>query len=134
MIEYKNYLAELTLDTDDNIIVGRVVNTADIISFHGSSVEEAKSAFHDVLDTYLTTCKEENIEPSLPCSGKFSLRVNPALHRKLRDYARLGNMSLNEYIISLLERDIMQLNDQPMPSERTKTYATRARAQSRTGF
>lgn len=110
IIEYKNYLAELTLDTDDDIIVGRVINTADIISFHGSTVEKAKAAFHDVLDTYLATCKEENIEPALPCSGKFSLRVNPTLHRKLRDYARLENMSLNEYIISLLERDVMQEN------------------------
>lgn len=110
IIEYKNYLAELTLDTEDNIIVGRVINTADIISFHGKTIKEAKSSFRDVIDTYLAACKEENIEPSLPCSGKFSLRLNPSLHRKLRDYARLKNKSLNEFIVSLLERDILQLN------------------------
>ncbi|MBS0358799.1 MAG: type II toxin-antitoxin system HicB family antitoxin [Proteobacteria bacterium] len=60
-MEYKNYLAELTLDIEDNIIVGRVINTAGIISFHGETVREAKAAFHNVLDIYLTTCKEENI-------------------------------------------------------------------------
>lgn len=110
IIEYKNYLAELELDAKDNIIVGRVINTADIISFHGKTVKEAKAAFHDVLDTYLVTCKEEGIDPSLPCSGKFSLRVKPALHKKLRDYARLENQSLNEFIISLLERSVLTLN------------------------
>jgi predicted HicB family RNase H-like nuclease len=109
IIEYKNYLAELTLDTEDNIIVGRVINTSDIISFHGKTVLEAKNAFHDVLDTYLAACKEEAIEPAAPCSGKFSLRLTPNLHRKLRDYAKLKNKSLNELIISLLERDLSEL-------------------------
>jgi predicted HicB family RNase H-like nuclease len=110
IIEYKNYLAELELDTEEGIIVGRVINTADIISFHGKTIKEAKAAFHDVLDTYLATCKEDDIEPSLPCSGKFSLRVKPTLHRKLRDCARLENLSLNEYIISLLERCVSDRN------------------------
>ena len=103
IIEYKGYLAELTLDIEDDIIVGRVINTADTISFHGKTVEEAKLAFHDVLDSYLHTCQEENIEPSLPCSGKYSLRVNPVLHKKLRYYARIKRQSLNDFIVSLLE-------------------------------
>lgn len=107
VIEYKGYLAELILDTQDNIIVGRVINTADIISFHGNTIEEAKAVFRDVLDTYLITCEEEHIEPSTPCSGKFSLRLNPSLHRKLRDYARLENQSLNESITHLLESAVM---------------------------
>lgn len=109
-IEYKNYIAELLLDTQDNIIVGQVINTADNITFHGETIEEAKVAFHDVLDTYLAACKEENIEPTVPCSGKFSLRVPADLHRKLRDYARIQRLSLNELIINLLERDLKQLN------------------------
>ncbi len=109
MIEYKDYLAELILDTEDNIIIGRVINTAEIISFHGQTIEEAKSAFYDVIDTYLVACEEENIEPARPCSGKFSLRVDPVLHKKLRDYAKLKHKSLNELIICLLERDIAEL-------------------------
>jgi predicted HicB family RNase H-like nuclease len=109
IIEYKGYLAELTLDINDNIVVGRVINTADIISFHGKTVEEAKLAFHDLLDTYLSTCQEENIEPSLPCSGRFSLRVSPVLHEKLRYYAKMKHQSLNDFIVNLLEQDIESL-------------------------
>jgi len=109
IIEYKGYLAELVLDIDDDIIVGRVINTADIISFHGETVEQAKLAFHDVLETYLYTCKEESIEPSLPCSGRFSLRVSPILHEKLRNYAKMKHQSLNDFIVGLLEQNIEKL-------------------------
>lgn len=105
IIEHKGYLAELTLDIEDDIIVGRV----DTISFHGKTVEEAKLAFQDVLDTYLAVCQEENIEPSLPCSGRFSLRVNPVLHKKLRHYAKIKHQSLNDFIVGLLEQDIEKL-------------------------
>lgn len=109
IIEYKGYLAEMTLDIEDDIIIGRVINAADIISFHGKTVEDAKSAFYDVLDSYLSACHEENIEPSLPCSGKFSLRVSPSLHKKLRYYAKVKHQSLNDFIVTLLEKDIENL-------------------------
>jgi predicted HicB family RNase H-like nuclease len=109
IIEYKGYLAELILDIEDDIIVGRVINTTDNISFHGETVEDAKLAYHDVLDTYLSTCHEEGIEPSLPCSGRFSLRVNPILHQNLRHYAKLRHQSLNDFIVGLLEQDLENL-------------------------
>lgn len=64
ILEYRGYVAELSLDTEDEIIIGRVINAADIISFHGETVEKAKKAFYEVLDTYLETCRKEGI--SLP--------------------------------------------------------------------
>ena len=73
LIYYKNYIAELSLNLEEDIIVGKVINTADIISFHGKTLIEAKKAFHDVLDTYLKTSEDLGIEPSKPCSGKFNL-------------------------------------------------------------
>jgi predicted HicB family RNase H-like nuclease len=64
-----------------------------------------------VLDTYLFTCQQENIEPSLPCSGRFSLRVSPVLHKKLRYYAKLKHQSLNDFIVGLLEQDLEKLTN-----------------------
>jgi predicted HicB family RNase H-like nuclease len=60
-----------------------------------STIRGAKLAYHDVLDTDLFTCHEEGIEPSLPCSGRFSLPVNPILHQ-----------SLNDFIVGLLEQNL----------------------------
>lgn len=76
-ILYKGYIAELTLDVAEDIIVGRVINTADIISFHGKTLEEAKEAFHNVLDIYLEAAEKEGIEPNKPYLGKFNLRISP---------------------------------------------------------
>jgi predicted HicB family RNase H-like nuclease len=106
ILEYRGYIAELSFDMDDNIIVGRVINTTDTISFHGQCLEEVKQAFHDVLDAYLDACDSENIEPSRPYSGKFNLRIDPQLHKELSTHAALEGKSLNELVTSLLETAI----------------------------
>lgn len=106
VLHYKGYTAELHLDVEDKIIVGKVINTADIISFHGNTMLEVEQAFHDVLDTYLETCKKENIEPSRPYSGKFNLRITPNLHKKLSVNALRANMSLNEYTEYLITKGL----------------------------
>jgi predicted HicB family RNase H-like nuclease len=111
-IAYKGYLAELSLDLDDNLIVGRVINTADIISFHGKTLEEAKQSFHDVLDLYLETAQKEGIEPSKPYSGKFNLRINPELHRKLTILAKKRDKSLNEVTEELLYIGVNDILDE----------------------
>jgi len=107
-IHYKNYIAELKLDFEEDIIVGKVVNAADIISFHGKTLKEARNAFHDVLDTYLETSKELGIEPAKPCSGKFNLRISPELHRKLNIIAKTKNKSLNDDTQELIHNGIEQ--------------------------
>jgi predicted HicB family RNase H-like nuclease len=101
-IDYKNYIAELTLDLEDDIIVGKVINTADIISFHGKTLNEAKQAFHNVLDSYLETALELGLEAAKPCSGKFNLRINPQLHHRLNILAKKQNKSLNDCTIGLI--------------------------------
>lgn len=106
ILDYKEYAAELYLDTQDKIIVGQVINTADIISFHGETIKEAEQAFHDVLDSYLEVCEQENVEPSKPYSGKFNLRIPSNLHRNLSINAIKSNMSLNEYTENLIVKGL----------------------------
>ena len=106
VLEYKGYIAQLALDTDDNIIVGNTINTADIISFHGDTINEATQAFHDVLDTYLQTCEDESIDPSRPYSGKFNLRIEPQMHRELSIEATKSGKSLNELVASMIKESL----------------------------
>ena len=40
MMTYKGYSANMVFDAQDKVIVGRVVDIDDIISFHGESVSE----------------------------------------------------------------------------------------------
>ena len=55
---YRGYTASLEFDPEDNILVGRVLDIDDIISFHGESVAEFTGAFHEAVDTYVFACEK----------------------------------------------------------------------------
>ena len=50
-MSYKGYTASMIFDAEDKIIVGRVQDVDDIISFHGESVSEFESAFTQLSKT-----------------------------------------------------------------------------------
>ena len=52
MLTYKGYIAKIDADLDDGILVGRVINTRDIIGFHGETISEVTASFHAVIDEY----------------------------------------------------------------------------------
>lgn len=106
VLEYKKYIAQLNFDLEDGIIIGKVTNTKDIISFHASNLSDIKQVFKDIIDTYLKTCKEEGIEASKPYSGKFNLRITPDLHRELSIEAAQEGVSLNDLTEQLLKSSL----------------------------
>jgi predicted HicB family RNase H-like nuclease len=55
---YKGYTASMKFDSDDRILVGRVLHIDDIISFHGDSIAKFEAAFHDSVDCYLASCEK----------------------------------------------------------------------------
>jgi len=57
-MSYKGYTTSMVYDTQDMIIVGRVQDVDDIISFHGQSVPEFESNFHLAIDDYLAAAEE----------------------------------------------------------------------------
>lgn len=55
---YRGYTTSMVFDTEDKVIVGRVLDVDDIISFHGASVAEFESNFHAAIEDYLAACRE----------------------------------------------------------------------------
>lgn len=55
---YKGYTACIEYDDADKIFVGRLAGLRDIVSFHGESVAELETAFHESVDDYLTACEK----------------------------------------------------------------------------
>lgn len=103
MMEYKGYRARVEFDDDAEIFHGEVVDTKDVITFQGASVEELKEEFHESIEDYLEFCSSRNEEPEKPFSGKFMLRLNPELHKKVYQKSRVANKSLNNWISEVLE-------------------------------
>ena len=77
---YRGYTARMDFDAEDKIIVGRVIDIDDIITFHGSSVAEFEAAFNTAVDSYILACEQLGQAADKPASGRMMLRVNPAVH------------------------------------------------------
>ena len=52
-IHYKGYTASMEFDSEDQVIVGRVLGIDDIIAFHAKTEAEFQSNFHEAVDAYL---------------------------------------------------------------------------------
>jgi predicted HicB family RNase H-like nuclease len=99
---YKGYTASMVFDVVDKIIVGRVQDVDDIISFHGESVAEFESNFHSTIDDYLAAAKALGSAPEKPASGKVMLRIAPEVHAAALKAAARSGTSLNKWAESAL--------------------------------
>jgi predicted HicB family RNase H-like nuclease len=104
MMKYKDYTGHVEYDDEAKIFHGEVLGIKDVVTFQGTTVDEIEQAFKDSVDDYLAFCAERGEEPDRPFSGKFNLRIPPALHAKLSLQAKLNNLSLNNYISEILKR------------------------------
>ncbi len=96
-LSYRGYTVSMTFDVEDKIIVGRVLDVDDIISFHGESVGEFESNFHMVVDDYIAACEQLGTPPEKPASGKLMLRVAPTVHAAALKAAAVSGVSLNKW-------------------------------------
>jgi predicted HicB family RNase H-like nuclease len=65
--EYKGYIGRLTVDADDNLIHGLVINIErDTITFRGETPAETQQDFQQTIDEYLADCITDGIEADVP--------------------------------------------------------------------
>ena len=105
---YKGYEGKVEFDEEAGVFAGEVLNTRDVITFQGESVDELRKAFEESIDDYLEFCASRNEEPEKPFSGNFVLRMPPELHRQLAIEAGREGKSLNAYVIERLKTQAMQ--------------------------
>ena len=96
-MNYRGYTASMAFDTDDKIIVGRVMDIDDIVTFHADSVGEFEANFHAVTDGYVAACEQTGAAPEKPASGKLMLRVAPTVHAAALKAAARSGVSLNKW-------------------------------------
>ena len=102
-MSHKGYTARVEFDERDSIFVGRVLGLHTIISFHGETVAELRSAFEIAIEEFLQDCKKQGIRPEKPASGKLMLRVPPEVHGAALVAAQAAGKSLNQWATEVLE-------------------------------
>ena len=81
-----------------------MLDTRDVITFQGRSVDEIEAAFRESVDDYLAFCAERGERLDKPFSGRFTLRLPKDLHRDVFVGARRSGKSLNQYVVDHLRR------------------------------
>jgi predicted HicB family RNase H-like nuclease len=102
MMKYKGYVGKVDFDAEADVFHGEVLLTQGAVTFQGRSVDELKQAFHDSVDDYLEFCRENNIPPERPFSGKFVLRLTPEEHRMAALAAKIQGKSLNTWAVETI--------------------------------
>jgi predicted HicB family RNase H-like nuclease len=60
-MEYKGFTARIEFDADDRIFIGHLAGIQDIVGFHGPSVADLETAFHEAVDDYLSASMMLNV-------------------------------------------------------------------------
>lgn len=105
MMRYKDYYGSVHYSDDDRIFYGKIEFVRALVSYEGADVESLRKAFEEAVDDYLETCTEEGKKPEHPFKGSFNIRVGSTLHQRLALEAMRQGVTLNKYIVDVLERE-----------------------------
>ena len=105
MLKYKNYIGHVQFDAEAEIFHGKVINTRDVITFQGTTVSTLKKAFRESVEDYLDFCNARGESPERPFSGRFNVRLDPALHREAIVAAKSAGISLNAWLIKAIKHE-----------------------------
>ena len=112
-LKYRGYHGQIEFSTEDNLFIGHVIGIQDSLNFHGSSIDEITSSFHDCIDGYLEMCKTFGRKPDKEYKGSFNVRISPQLHRSAAIQAEAAGKSLNQFIQEAIEEKLSP-NQEPV--------------------
>ncbi len=104
MMKYRGYAALIEYDEDDRIFVGHLAGIKDIVGFHGTTVDELESAFHESVDNYISISEETGRVVQKSYSGKLMLRVSPDTHAAVATAAQINGKSINQWVSEILDQ------------------------------
>jgi len=99
---HNGYTAQMEFDVEDKIIVGRVIDIDDIITFHGTSVAEFEAVFKAAVDGYIQACQKLGQAAEKSASGRLMLRVSPSIHAAAVKASARSGQSLNKWAEKVL--------------------------------
>ena len=101
---HDGYVATIELDEAAGLFHGEVINTRDVLTFQGRTLDELKTAFADTIADYMEWCRARGKEPERPYSGNFTVRISPDLHRRIAAAAARKGKSVNALVTETLEQ------------------------------
>ena len=92
------YRAIIQYDPDIEMFRGEFVGINGDADFYAADVASLKREAAKSLQVFLDMCREDGVEPRKQFSGKFNLRLSPALHERIVAASAAEGMSLNQWV------------------------------------
>ena len=110
-MEYKGYIGSVEFSEKDGVFYGKVQGIRSLISYEGTTASELVSDFHESVDEYLETCREEGTVPEIAYKGSLNVRFrNSDTHRRAAIYAIMHEQSLNSFIEEAVEEKLSEVH------------------------
>jgi predicted HicB family RNase H-like nuclease len=91
-----------SVEFEDGHLVIQVLHIDDTVTTTIDSASQAQSAFAELVDDYIETCRELGKEPGKPFKGTFNVRIAPELHRQVAMSAADLGETMNAWISAAL--------------------------------
>jgi len=98
VLKYKDFVASVHFNSEDEVFHGKIKGIDDSISFEGETVESLKKAFQEAVEDYLKICIQIDKDPHKSYKGSFNIRIKPELHKKAVFRSLELGLSLNQFV------------------------------------
>lgn len=109
VLEYKGYVTKVHYDAEAQVLYGKVQGIVDAVNYESATMDGVEAAFHDAVDRYLAFCAAVGRRPCKAFKGQFNVRIKPALHKAMVQWAMQHEITLNaaveEAMRTFLERE-----------------------------
>jgi predicted HicB family RNase H-like nuclease len=98
ILKHKGFYGSVEYSASDECFFGKIIGTADLVTFEGDCVDGLKKAFVDAVEDYLVLCNEVGKNPQKSYKGSFNVRISPELHKEAATVASSKGISLNAFV------------------------------------
>ncbi len=107
-MDFDGYRAVIQYDPEIEMFRGEFVRLNGGADFYAKDIENLKREGEISLKVFLDACQKRGIEPKKNYSGKFNVRVPPALHENIVSAAMANGKSLNQWVVDVLKGYVSQ--------------------------
>lgn len=107
IMKINGHQAVIVFDPEIELFRGEFVGLNGGADFYASDVAGLQREGAISLAVFLKACKEKGIEPLKSFSGKFVLRVDPAIHEAAALAAAADGKSLNQWAAEVLKTSLL---------------------------
>ena len=105
-LKYKGFIGSVNFSEADGVFFGKIEGIDGLVNFEGASIKELTNAFHEAVDDYLLFCEDNGIKPKKSYTGTLNIRISPATHNSIADFAAAEGISINTFIRKALEKAV----------------------------